>query len=265
MIPSEIKVHQHKACFHTSTLTSIENITKAVQRLPNYLRQTFYKHTGEIMETGVISLLELDLWLGIRMKELFNPIVDIIVSQGPNRKKDPLKVINAGHISEREEVKCWFCFKKHKVTPCEDFISSSINVKNEFVKANKLCWNCLGKDNNKKHCQSKHRCKVANCNKRHHTSLHNGSVTPPPAANPPPPVHQGQPNNPNDTITSNHFKLSKTFHQILPVIITNDTKIVHTNALLDASSDATLIREDIAHILNLGGEKKTLEIKKCAS
>ena len=173
MIPSEIKVHQHKACFHTSTLTSIENITKAVQRLPNYLRQTFYKHTGEIMETGVISLLEFDLWLGIRMKELFNPIVDIIVSQGPNRKKDPLKAINAGHISEREEVKCWFCFKKHKVTPCEDFISSSINVKNEFVKANKLCWNCLGKDNNKKHCQSKHRCKVANCNKRHHTLLHN--------------------------------------------------------------------------------------------
>ena len=56
------------------------------------------------------------------------------------------------------------------------------------------------------------------------------------------------------------IKLSKTFLQILPVIITNGTKVVHTNALLDAGSDATLIREDIAHILNLRGKNKTLEI-----
>ena len=158
---------------YTSTLTSIENITKAVQRLPNYLRQTFYRHTREIIEIEVISLLEFELWLENRMKELFNPIADIIASQESNRKKAPLKAINAGHISEREEVKCWFCSKKHKVTTCENFISSSINVKNEFVKANKLCWNCLGKGHNIKNCQTKHRCKVANCNKCHHTLLHN--------------------------------------------------------------------------------------------
>ena len=36
---------------YTSTLTSIKNITKAVQRLPNYLRQTLYRHTREIIET----------------------------------------------------------------------------------------------------------------------------------------------------------------------------------------------------------------------
>ena len=123
---------------YTSTLTSVENITKAVQRLPNYLRQTFYRHTRKIIETDVISLLEFELWLGNRMKELFNPIADIIASQESNRRKDPLKTRNAGHISEREEVKCWFCSKKYKVTTCEDFISISINVKNEFVKANKL-------------------------------------------------------------------------------------------------------------------------------
>ena len=141
---------------YTSTLTSIKNITRAVQRLPNYLRQTFYRHTKEIIETEVIPLLEFELWLGNRIKELFNPIANIIASQESNRKKDPLKTINTGHISEREEVKCWFCSKKHKITTCEDFISSSINVKNEFVKANKLCWNCLGKGHNMKNCQSKH-------------------------------------------------------------------------------------------------------------
>ena len=63
---------------YSSTLTSIQNITKAVQHLPNYLHQTFYRHTREIMETEVISLLEFELWLGNRMKELYNPIADII-------------------------------------------------------------------------------------------------------------------------------------------------------------------------------------------
>ena len=48
----------------------------------------------------ILGLLGFELWLGNRMKELFNPIADIIASQESNRKKDPLKTINAGHISE---------------------------------------------------------------------------------------------------------------------------------------------------------------------
>ena len=74
------------------------------------------------------------------MKELYNPIADIIPSQESNRKKNPLKTIKTGHNREKEEVKC---SKKHKITTCQDFISSSITAKNEFVKANKLCWNSL--------------------------------------------------------------------------------------------------------------------------
>ena len=96
----------------SSTLTFIKNMTKAVQRLPNYLCKTFYRHTGEIIETEIILPLDYELWLGNRMKELFNPIADIIASHESNQKKDPLKAINAGHISEKEKVKCWFCSKK---------------------------------------------------------------------------------------------------------------------------------------------------------
>ena len=93
-------------------------------------------------------LLEFELRLGNRMKELFNPIANIIASQESNQKKDPLKTMNSGHISEKEEVKCWFCSKKHKVATCKDFLSSSINAKNEFLQANKLCCNYLGKGHN---------------------------------------------------------------------------------------------------------------------
>ena len=38
------------------------------------LRQTFYRDTREIIKTEVISLLEFEIWLGNRMKQLFNPI-----------------------------------------------------------------------------------------------------------------------------------------------------------------------------------------------
>ena len=73
-----------------STLSSIENVTKAVQRLPNYLRQTFYRHTREIIETDTISLIEIEKWFENRIKELFNPIADIIASQEIHHKKDQL-------------------------------------------------------------------------------------------------------------------------------------------------------------------------------
>ena len=40
----------------------------------------------------------------------------------------------------------------------------------------------------------------------------------------------------------------------------NSTTIVHINALLDAGSNVTLLRENIAHILKLQDENETLKI-----
>ena len=52
-------------------------------------------------------------------------------------------------------------------------------------------------------------------------------------------------------LTPSHLKLSRKFLEILPAVVSSGTKIVHTITLLDAGSDAILIREGIAHILNL--------------
>ena len=90
--------------------------------------------------------------------------------------------------------------------------------------------------------------------------LDNKDVAPSSSTQFPPLVHQALSSNPNDTVTSNHFKLSKTFLQISPVYISSGTKIVATNALLDTGSTTTLIQEDFAEILNLQHKNKTLEI-----
>ena len=54
------------------------------------------------METNVILLLVFKHWVRNRIKELFNPIANIIASQESNRKNNPLKTIIARHISEKE-------------------------------------------------------------------------------------------------------------------------------------------------------------------
>ena len=94
------------------------------------------------------------------------------------------------------------------------------------VKVNKFCWKCLSKSHNIKNFQAKQRCKVANCNVCHHKLLHENNVTRPPVTTPLPPAHQAPPSDPNDTLTSNRFKWSKTFLQILSLTITNATKII---------------------------------------
>ena len=53
--------------------------------------------------------------------------------------------MDAGHISKKEDIKSWFCSRKHKVTTCKDFIFSSINAKNEFVKNKQTLLELLGK------------------------------------------------------------------------------------------------------------------------
>ena len=57
------------------------------------------------------------------------------------------------------------------------------------------------------------------------------------------------------------MKLSNLFLQS-PVINTNDTTIVHLNAILDGGSNATLIREDAVHILKLQGKNKKFKVRK---
>ena len=70
---------------YSLTLTSIENMTRPLQLLSNYLLQTFYRHTRKIIETEIISLLEFEYLLGNKIKELSNPVDDIAASQELNQ------------------------------------------------------------------------------------------------------------------------------------------------------------------------------------
>ena len=52
----------------------------------------------------------------------------------------------------------------------------------------------------------------------------------------------------------------QTYIQVIPVTISNGSKSIQINALLDRGLDSTLIRKDLAEKLNLTGSKPCIEI-----
>ena len=113
-------------------ISSIENLAKAVKRLPNYLRQKFYESTRDYDSENVVTLIEFEKWLQIRISHLFNPIANIIASQETKSKDVPSHArSNYGKIlqSEGNKLTCWLCNDKHKLHQCEMFKSKSLPEK----------------------------------------------------------------------------------------------------------------------------------------
>ena len=113
-----------------------------------------------------------------------------------------------------------------------------------------LCWNCLAKGHGIKQCQSKVTCRVDGCRKRHHTLLHETKKVIASQS-----IAEEEEVAQNNSIQSTGIQ-SKTYLQVLPVILSNDSYSVRPNALLDCRTDSSLVREDIAKILQLKGEQK---------
>lgn len=72
----------------SSSLFSIGNIFKAVSKLLNDLRHSFYKYSKNLSMSN-LSLEDFERWLENKLKELYNPIAEIIASsEGPRKSKD---------------------------------------------------------------------------------------------------------------------------------------------------------------------------------
>ena len=105
-----------------------------------------------------------------------------------------------------------------------------------------------------KSCPSKVNCRILNCNKRHHTSLHESTqIT----------------TQTNQNLASNNLNNSnlekKTFLQVIPITISSGTKYIRTNALLDTGSDTTLLKSHIAKKIGLNSDYKNIRITNAVS
>ena len=80
-----------------------------------------------------------------------------------------------------ESKNCIVCSKPHFIAYCYVFKGKSSNDKLELVRANKLCYNCLGQ-HHVKDCRTQKTCLI--CAARHHTLLHDGLQSPAVISNP---------------------------------------------------------------------------------
>ena len=76
------------------------------------------------------------------------------------------------NLSDNLNLKCWLCKNNHRLIDCPSFKNRSISERRQFVKDNKLCFNCLSKTHIVKDCKSSFICREKNCDKKHHTLLH---------------------------------------------------------------------------------------------
>ena len=135
---------------------------------------------------------------------------------------------------------------------CEKFIQKNLQERKDFASTNKLCWNCSSKAHFVKQCKSKYRCKIDKCGKHHHSLLRE----PKPWDKNHPQENKGQL---LPVLLNSHHK-SNYYLQVKPVILSNGSFKVKTNALFNSGSDSTLVSQDTADKLRLKGENRQLQI-----
>ena len=112
---------------------------------------------------------------------------------------------------------------------------------------NKLFENCLSKGHLLESRISKFSCRKDGCFQKHHTLLHKDQTVENVVINKIQISH-------NETISPN------TYLQIIPVIVSNGSKSIRTNALLDTGSDSTFVTYHISQKLNLQGKTQQISL-----
>ena len=131
---------------------------------------------------------------------------------------------------------CTYCKKEHMLHQCDSFKELTVEKREEFVKENSLCFNCLKEGHSVRFCTLRLRCRE--CRSRHNTLLHTGK----------------KPEAPVSTAMCAYSKKSVAF-PIVAVTVTAAGKRFKTLAVLDQCSDATLCTTRLLKKLNIQGKR----------
>ena len=226
-------------------IQSVENVTKAVMRLPRFIRSKLYQDFKDsAYDNNDLNLQYFEKWLAKKLTEMFNPI-DAIIETCENTKQDlsdknkdnkynrqqhsisQVSGNNSSTDKQQFNLKCWFCNNNdHKVSLCPKIKDLSYPDEIKTVKDKKLCFNCLSNTHLINKCSSKISCKIDGCKKRHHTILHppKPPVTNLPAIN----ITTGTEVHSQNVI--DQYRTNRAYLQIVPVKFMNKGIVVETNA-----------------------------------
>ena len=147
---------------------------------------------------------------------------------------------------------CNCCGENHSLTNCPRFAGMTLEKRRDFIRNNKLCFNCLYYGHTARGCLKKSQC--TKCRRKHHDLVHDDNF--PQASRDADDMSDGhdlqetqpkQINESNVHCTNSHSQ--QIALRILPVCVESEGRTVKTYALLDCGSDVTLCDERLIHEL----------------
>ena len=192
---------------------------------------------------------------------------------------------DSAHLSEQ---KCIVCSDRHRIAFCPVFKPKALKKRRQVAWEYRVSFNCVKANHQSKECPSTKLCLREHCSRLRHTLLHEGRQSDPqsnsstysertdvqssisPKENAQPLLHKtSSPLGPSGVPRSiNQVSVQprrKALLDVLPVQIHSHRGLVDTYAALDAWSDSTLIRTDLADHLRLGGETHQLSLSAVGS
>ena len=248
---------------YTSDINSVSNLKQFAGRLPTPLRSkwSYKSYKISMQSSSIATFADFSAFVLEEARVAASAFGDI-----GNKKKPPYikpldqkraalatqassapvvtMATNSNSPSARAAPKCFVCSGSHPLYRCEAFIKMPLADRSKAIKESRRCFNCF-RSHHIKDCDSRARCKE--CNRKHHSLLHNPNG-PSQEADQRPTADKPAPNV-KQTVGMTSTQ-SLVFLRILPIRVTCGNKSVHTLAMLDDGSQATLCSESLIQRLN---------------
>lgn len=134
-------------------LTATDRLIRIHQRLPKHLQYKWSDKVFDITEShrkpSLVDMRKLVEFFVFARDNEYNTDIksdNAKVSASSSKGSKPVFA-----ISEKPSIKCLMCNGSHYLNLCKTFIAMSVHDRLDFVKAKKLCFNCLHGN----HCNSK--------------------------------------------------------------------------------------------------------------
>ena len=272
---------------HGADLKAAANMEQVMRKLPTAVSERWSRKKLELQPKEV-DLTDLDKWLEteVQVKEMAvgcPNTKDAKQADGeskPNssrskwlkKRKDPP---NNTFTTSEAKIECLICKGEHVVTLCETWKKAAVNDRWELAKKFGLCFRCLKRSHRIGRCSLKGTCPVEGCEKRHHPQLHVATETRnlnPSAETFQPPQATAEETLPTGTLatyaTCGMIKEpvsvpppGKVALQMVPVILEGANGVrIRANAFLDGGSGSSYLKEEMADILGLEAERKSLRV-----
>ena len=253
-----------------------DNPEKMILRLPKWAQGKFAEYLKKIERSGstMATFHNIVDFLKDRADVANHPFFsktsesnrDEKVFGGGQRRSSERRTILTTRSNNRDDISkeqlCPKCNNLHPLYRCEVFKSESPEERGEFVKRNRICFNCI---NSKEHisrtCNSSIRCRSPGCGKPHHTLLHMSS---------PPKEKKTKSDVGTMTLSIDEFKSTNNLTskqrnevllQVIPLrIINEDGNQVTTYGLIDSGSDVTMIDLSLVERLRIKGSSGRISL-----